>query len=116
MIAALCLATVIYLEARSEPVHGQRWVADVVTMRAAKSRRSVCEVAAEPGQFAFRVDLRPAEIAAWKTALMVAEVALEEGPEPNGPTHFHKTTIRPDWTHGAVFFGRIKDHLFWRLE
>lgn len=116
MIAATCLATVLYLEARGEGPDGMRWVADVVLTRAEQSGQSVCEVAAAPGQFAYQADLRPREPEAWRVAVRIAQEALHQGAPPNGPTHFHEATIRPDWSAEAVLWARIGGHVFYKDE
>lgn len=110
-----CLATVIYLEARGESAAGQRAVADVVLTRAAVAEQSVCDVAAAPAQFAYQPTLRPREPKAWAMAVSVAMRALSDGPDLRGATHFHEVGVRPAWTKGAVFMGRVGDHLFWRV-
>lgn len=46
-----CLANVIWHESRGESTKGQKAVADVVTNRAAKSGKSVCQIVAQPRQF-----------------------------------------------------------------
>lgn len=48
-----CLANVIWHESRGESTKGQKAVADVVANRAAKSGKSVCQIVAEPRQFAW---------------------------------------------------------------
>lgn len=111
-----CLATVIYLEARGESPAGQRAVADVVLTRAAISGQGVCETVAAPGQFAYQSALQPREPKAWAAACSVAMRALSDGPDVQGATHFHEAGVRPAWTEGAVFVGRVGDHLFWRVE
>jgi spore germination cell wall hydrolase CwlJ-like protein len=111
-----CLATVAYLEARGEGLAGMRAVADVVLTRAEESGRGVCEVVAEPGQFAYDPSLVPKEPMAWRAAVGVAREALHSGPPPKGATHFHEREVRPAWTNGAIFCGRVGRHLFWRIE
>lgn len=48
-----CLSNALYWESRGESIKGQKAVADVVTNRTVKSGKSVCEVVAEPRQFAW---------------------------------------------------------------
>jgi spore germination cell wall hydrolase CwlJ-like protein len=79
----ICLATTVYLEARDQPVLGQRAVAEVALRRLDTGRHgdSVCAVVRAPGQFApsmvpgaYRLD----DAGAFATANQVAERALSD--------------------------------------
>ncbi len=72
-----CLATTVYLEARGEPVAGQRAVAEVAMRRLDSGRwgDSVCDVVTAPWQFApattpksFQIDDLDAWNKSWKVA------------------------------------------------
>jgi len=70
----VCLATTVYLEARSESKVGQMAVAEVAMRRRESGRwgRTVCDVVRSPGQFAtttMRNDTLIANPVAWKTAV-----------------------------------------------
>ncbi|MBU6231645.1 cell wall hydrolase [Patescibacteria group bacterium] len=50
-LAALCLLSVVYGEARGEPEEGKQAVASVVLNRSRDSGKTICEVTKEKGQF-----------------------------------------------------------------
>ena len=97
----LCLAATVYLEARDQPVLGQRAVAEVALRRLDSGRHgeSVCAVVREPGQFA--TSMMPARYnlddqAAFAAASKVAERALRDWAQP--------AKQRPQVVPGAQYF------------
>jgi len=120
MLATICLAAVIYFEARSEPLDAQAAVAGVVLERVASSRYpdSVCEVAFQHKQFSAFNNGVPAvkETSAWDTSLIVAQMTLDDpdGVVPiGGATHYHTSAIRPYWADHYTYLGKSGDHLFY---
>ena len=122
MIAATCLALAVYYEARSEPIDGQRAVADVIMARTYHPSypNTVCEVVAEDRgskawdcQFSFMCDGRPERPsgAAWVTAQAVAAEAIA-GPALVHATHYHTTDVQPNW-HDLTIVGKIGSHVFY---
>ena len=121
-----CLATTVYLEARSEPALGQLAVAEVALRR--RERRlwsdDLCKVLSARGQFAlsttsqnYNID----EFAAWMRAWSIAGTALNVFvlPEPlrmavvPRADHFYASGIAaPDWAKGAPL-AVIGDHHFY---
>lgn len=120
MLSTICLAAVIYFEARSEPLDAQANVAGVVLERVISSRYpdSVCEVALQRKQFsAFNNGVpQVKEIDAWKTSLMVARMTLDD-PDGvvaiRGATHYHTSSVKPYWSDHYAYLGQSGDHLFY---
>ena len=96
-IALRCLARIIYGEARSDSVEGQRAVAWTALNRTVDGRwpSSVCGVAMQPSQFSLAP--KTVERDAWQASLDVARQVLID--------RFNK---EPDPTNGAVFFAHVK--------
>ena len=109
-----CLATTVYLEARSEPVLGQMAVAEVA-MRRLQSRRwgdSVCAVVNAKGQFAQSIVSKNYVIKnpkAWQRAWTVAGDALRNWALPPG----QRKLVVPDADH---FFAQNVASPAWRDE
>lgn len=122
-----CLTAAVYYEARSEPLDGQRAVAQVVLNRVRDRAfpASVCGVVyqrtATVCQFSFACDGstdRPRDYAAWARAAAVAQAAYDGAVfAPVGAsTHFHTAAIHPWWAPSLARVGRIGAHVFygWR--
>jgi spore germination cell wall hydrolase CwlJ-like protein len=123
MIAATCLAMAVYFEARSEPIDGQRAVADVIMARKHHPSypNTICAVVAEDRgskawdcQFSFMCDGLPERPtgAAWTTAQAVAAEAIA-GPATVYSTHYHTDQVSPIWRHGLKRVGKIGSHIFY---
>lgn len=123
-----CLATTVYLEARSEPTLGQLAVAEVVMRRRQQGHwgQTVCKVVTAPHQFAttttpgsFDVNNLPAFHKAWEVAgrsihnwqLPVAERQVLV---PRAD-HFATTAITPAWSvnRPGVIIG---EHVFYAVN
>ena len=120
MIDAICLAAVLYFEARSEPPDAQAAVAGVVLERVAhpKYPDTICEVALQRKQFsAFNRGVpRPRNEKAWSAAIALAQAILDdpEGTVPiSGATHYHAVNVRPYWADQYKYLGRHGAHLFY---
>lgn len=131
--AAQCLTAAVYYEARSEPLDGQRAVAQVVLNRVRDRAfpASVCGVVYQGGarrdgrgvgcQFSFACDgstRHPVDGAAWHRARTVAEAALAGAVyAPIGAaTYYHTDAVRPWWAPSLARIGQIGAHIFygWR--
>lgn len=97
-IALRCLARVVYGEARSDSIEGQRAVAWAALNRTVDGRwpSSVCGVSTQPRQFALAGAL--VERDAWQASLDVARQVLID-----------RHNREPDPTSGAVFFAHLKE-------
>ena len=122
-----CLTAAIYYEARSEPLDGQRAVAQVVLNRVRDRAfpRSVCGVVYQGSerstgcQFSFTCDGsmdRPRNPQAWERSRGVAAAALAGSVyAPVGSaTHYHANYVLPWWASSLVRVGTIGSHLFYR--
>ncbi|MGP7796478.1 cell wall hydrolase [Sphingomonas sp. CLY1604] len=125
--AADCLTAAVYYEARSEPIEGQRAVAQVVLNRVRDRAfpHSVCGVVFQGAnrrtgcQFSFTCDgsmLRRRDPLSWARARTVAEAALAGSVyAPVGPaTFFHTNAILPWWASSMTRIGAVGAHIFYR--
>lgn len=119
-LAAICLALVLYHEARGEPIEGQLAVAETVFNRMEKGAYpdSVCGVATQAKQYATTTvdNLLPTEIEAWEKSLLISQLIVldPEGTLPQtGATHFHTTDSRPWWAGKLHPLGEIGGHRFY---
>ena len=128
-LAVNCLAAAVYYEAGTEPLAGQRAVAQVVLnrVRAPKFPASICGVVFQRTtrrhtvcQFSFVCDgsfrRRPPGAAQLAEARTVAEQALagRVAPEVGTATHYHATYVHPSWGQRLVKVDRIGRHIFYR--
>ncbi|MCK9538477.1 cell wall hydrolase [Dokdonella sp.] len=124
----ICLATTVYLEARSESTRGQMAVAEVAMRRRDSGRwgTTVCDVVRAPGQFALTVG-SPERIlrnpVAWQKAWHVAGQTLDMWAKPRDQRQFvvpHADSfatvdIAPYWTKGPPL-ATIGSHSFYRVN
>ncbi len=118
-VEAICLALVLYHEARDQPIDGQVAVAEVVVNRVADPRYGddICTVTTEPHQFAWQGE--PDDMNAWLRALIVARAILQdpEGTLPTtGATHYHTVNSHPWWTIHMTRLRTVDDHIFYQEE
>ena len=120
-----CLSAAVYYEARSEPIDGQRAVAQVVLNRVRDRAfpASVCRVVYQRSvkgcQFSFVCDGstgHPLEPRAWQVAQAIARAALAGNVyAPVGSaTHYHTTAILPWWASSLARVGVVGSHIFYR--
>lgn len=122
-----CLTQAVYYEARSEPVDGQRAVAQVVLNRVRDRAfpHSVCGVVFQGSerrtgcQFSFTCDgsmRRPLEPGAWDRARIVAQAALAGSVyAPIGSaTYYHAGYVLPWWASSLTRIGAVGSHIFYR--
>ena len=112
-LSALCLAMVMYGEARGEGANGMLHVAETVINRAASPEYpdTVCEVVNQPGQY-YAVKGRGKE---WRTATGLAEDILAgENILPNtGATHFFSGQV-PHWADKMQLVAKVGSHMFYK--
>lgn len=119
MLSTFCLALVIYVEARGEPVDGQYMVADVVINRAIAERwpDDVCGVVFDHKQFSGinnKLDLKVIfSDPDWKKSVVVASEALEGNTLGSSATHFHTTNSNPYWSNHLTLLGQYGNHVFY---
>ncbi len=127
--AVNCLAAAVYFEAGTEPLEGQRAVAQVVLnrVRDPKFPASICGVVFQRTarrhavcQFSFVCDgsfrRRPPGAAQLTHARVVAEQALagRVAPEVGTATHYHASYVHPSWGQRLVKVDQIGRHIFYR--
>ena len=116
-----CLATAVYYESKGEPLQGQLTVAEVVLNRARSGRfpSSICGVVKQRGQFSFvrggRLPAAPRSSAAWRKAVAVAHIALEDLADGAAPRalFFHATRVKPGWSR-LKRVATVGNHIFYR--
>ena len=122
-----CLATAVYYEAASEPLQGQRAVAQVVLNRVRHPAfpKTVCGVVYQGAertsgcQFTFTCDgslATPPAAALWARARKVATTALAGTVERSvgEATHYHADWVVPYWADGLTRATTIGAHIFYR--
>lgn len=127
-VAAMdCLARAVYYEARSEPLSGQRAVAQVVLNRARHPAfpSTICGVVYQGSerstgcQFTFTCDgsqaVRPSGVR-WSQAINVATRALDGFVERGvgWATHYHADYVVPYWASDLDKIASIGRHVFYR--
>ena len=125
--AGECLTAAIYYEARSEPLDGQRAVAQVVLNRVRDRAfpHSVCGVVYQGVgrgrgcQFSFACDgstARSIDRGVWDRVRQVAEAALAGSVyAPVGSaTFYHTGAVSPWWAPTLARIGQIGAHIFYR--
>lgn len=123
-----CLAQAVYYEARGESPAGQAAVAQVVLNRVRHPAfpKSICSVVyqgAQAGhgcQFSFACDgstRRAREPGAWRRAQKIASRALNGYvmPAVGNSTHFHVTSVSPNWGPNLLRVSQIGTHIFYRF-
>lgn len=114
MISALCLATVVYLEARGEPYKGQLAVAEVVMNRVKDDDYpdSICAVAKQKRQFKFKKGLD--KVVQDSVSMDAAVEVMKYKPNlTKGATHFHSGK-RPSWAKRFKETAKIGKHRFYK--
>jgi len=123
-----CLATTVYLEARSESTIGQFAVAEVALRRRDRGTwgKNVCEVVNAPRQFATTTTASSFEVTdlnAWGKAWKVAGDSIVNWSLPMGERmvyvphadHFATTAVAPAWSTSRVV-RKIGDHAFYAVN
>ena len=116
-----CLANAVYFETRGEPLKGQLSVAEVIVNRARSGRfpKNLCGVVKQKGQFSFvrggRLPSVPRTSPAWRKAVAVAHIALEDLADGAAPRalFFHAKRVKPSW-RGLQRVASVGNHVFYR--
>jgi spore germination cell wall hydrolase CwlJ-like protein len=118
-----CLAMNIYQEARGEPEKGKLAVA-AVTMNRVKNKyypSTVCGVVWQPKQFSWTNLKRKYHVIkntrAWEKALIIAQRFIDgdDWPGVGKATHYHATTVSPNWKNEENLIAQVGNHLFYAL-
>ena len=120
MFSTFCLALVVFVEARGEPLDGQLMVAEVFLNRVAMDAYpdTVCGVVFDYKQFSGLnepVDLVAIlEDDAWGTSVDIAYAALSGRTLGTNATHFHNQKVRPYWVDSMDKLGVYGKHTFYQ--
>lgn len=120
-----CLAKNIYYEARNQSKQGKAAIG-FVTMNRVKSKRypnSVCKVVHQKKQFSWtrlaksKLKIKKVEQKSWAGVVALA-VDIYTGKYHANPigkaTHFHKSTVKPQWAKKLKRVKKIGKHIFYR--
>ena len=123
-----CLATTVYLEARSQPTNGQMAVAEVALRRRDRGHygNTVCKVVTAPHQFATTTTTGAFDIsnlAAFEKAWDIAGRSIHNWQLPVAQRHmvvpradhFATTSISPYWSRNRPSV-TIGDHAFYAVN
>ena len=124
----VCLATTVYLEARSESVNGQLAVAEVALRRRDRGTwgDTVCKVVTAPHQFAITTtpgSFVISNLEAFNKAWVIADRSLQNWELPAGKRrilvphadHFATLAVVPTWSLNRPST-TIGDHAFYALN
>ena len=128
--ALVCIAVAVYFEARGEPSDGQLAVAQVVRNRVVSKDYpdEACQVvkqgyywAGNPirdmCQFSFWCDGKsdnPRNRQLFYNSLYIAWLSGEQPDTTGGATHYHNTTVYPEWAYSGTITIKIHQHVFYR--
>ena len=115
-----CLATGIYFESKSEPLHGQLAVGQVIANRATSGRfpSSYCGVLFQRSQFSFirgkSLPAAPRSSKQWQNAVAIAKIVSRGLKESSvgKALFFHARYVSPRWRLKRV--ASIGNHIFYR--
>lgn len=117
---AQCLASAVYWESKGEPLVGQRAVAEVIinSARSGRFASTLCGVITQRSQFSFvragRIPTPPRTAAAWRTAVAIAHIALDDRADSPVSTalFFHANYVSPGCRLRRL--ASVGNHLFYR--
>jgi len=125
-----CMLNNVYHEARGESYEGMMAVNQVVLNRAAKKRKTVCEIIKEPKQFSWRnsrntpvEQLTPAARVATRLAPGASVFESLYGGHPAGKNRtlkgfyfYHNVNVNPKWAKAMKTKRVIGNHVFYKGE
>ena len=112
----MCLATMIFLEARGEPLAGQIAVGQVIMNRTVSDEfpDTICEVVKQPNQFAPIVYRRSVIVEPSIVGIVAAGLYLFYKPKPDLLWFYNPDKASPKWARKLKPAFRIGKHLFLR--
>ena len=121
------MAMNIYHEAGNQPLIGKIAVG-IVTMNRVNDKRypkNIRDVVTDPYQFSWyntkSANTPPISNARWRESYEVAKLLLTKAIGNDiiklleGATHFHATSVKPDWINKVHRVAQIEGHVFYRL-
>ena len=121
LLEAMCLAMMIYGEARGEPLTGQIAVAEVVMERVRDPRwpNDVCDVVQQKHQFPGYYTVKRSEVSKWSPYVTPALLVLQRngGSRSLGANHYYASAgasyiPAPSWAKGMRVVTTIGNHTF----
>lgn len=112
ILAALCLASNIYFEARGEPIDGQILVAEVTLNRGS----DICATVFDHKQFSWttKKNLSIDEPEAFYDAYELAYDMIDNGCVLcSEATHYHAKSVTPYWAKHMTKLGSYGNHVFY---
>ena len=129
MTPLMCLAALVFFEARGESLEGQYAVGQVAINRVASPRwpNDICRVANQNKQFSYTHDglsdnpekhiNNNIDAEAYEIAKIIAKDLLVGGFNMGlTSTHYHTVNVAPYWSHIYARDGRIGRHYFYTAE
>jgi spore germination cell wall hydrolase CwlJ-like protein len=113
ILAALCLASNIYFEARGEPIDGQILVAEVTMNRGS----DICATVFAKDQFSWTNDkfLCIDNPEAFYQAYALASEMIDSGCILcSEATFYHSNSVEPYWAEHMVLLGSYGNHIFYK--
>jgi hypothetical protein len=113
ILAALCLASNIYFEARGEPIDGQILVAEVTMNRGS----DICAIVFADSQFSWTndKDLTINDSGAFYDAYTLASDIIDNGCIMcSDATYYHAKSVTPYWAKHMTKLGSYGNHVFYR--
>lgn len=113
ILAALCLASNIYFEARGEPIDGQILVGEVTLNRGG----DICETVFEDGEFSWTSEegLYIDDTEAFVDAFIVASDLIANGCVLcSEATYYHTKAVKPYWAKHMKKLGSYGNHTFYK--
>jgi len=121
------MAMNIYHEAGNQPLIGKIAVG-IVTLNRVNDKRypkNIRDVVTDPYQFSWynskNANTPPMSNARWRESYEVAKLLLTKAIGNDiiklleGATHFHATSVKPDWINKVHRVAQIEGHVFYRL-
>ena len=121
------MAMNIYHEAGNQPLIGKIAVG-IVTLNRLNDKRypkNIRDVVTEPQQFSWyntrSANTPPTSNVRWRESYEVAKLLLTKAIGSDiiklleGATHFHATSVKPDWVNKVHRVAQIEGHVFYRL-
>lgn len=119
-----CLALNIYYEARGSSQLDMKAVGSVTVNRVKSkyfSKKSVCSVVYQPGQFSWTTDKYPnipTDQKQWKLSLKIADTIIsgEQEDVTSGATYFYDhSRVRPTWARKMTMTLKTQNHSYMKL-
>lgn len=113
----LCIALVVFAEARGESYLGQAVVASTVRTRAILQGVSECDVVQAYGQYVMTEDPWLTDRVEWNQSASAA-IEVSDGSPSFGPcdgaTHFHAKSVYPAWARRMTHICDVGNHSFYK--